>query len=149
MKRKILQDLLEPTITGLGYELVGIELLRHGRSSLLRLYIDQPSGITVDDCARVSHQVSGIMDVEEPLVGAYTLEVSSPGLERPLFYARDYLRFKGQRAVIRLGDPVEGRRNWTGMLAGFDQGAVLFDCSGQAYRFPLTAITKAHLAPET
>ncbi len=148
MKREDLQALLEPAVTGLGYELVGIELLRQGRSQLLRLYIDQPDGISLDDCSRVSHQVSGVLDVADPLRGAYTLEVSSPGLERPLFKAQDYQRFAGQRAVVQLSLAVEGRRRWTGTLGGLEQDAVVLECGGQAYRFPLSNISKAHLAPE-
>lgn len=148
MKREDLQVLLEPAITGLGYELVGVELLRQGRGHLLRLYIDHPEGISLDDCSQVSHQVSGVLDVADPFVGNYTLEVSSPGLERPLFGARDYLRFVNQRAVVQLSLAVDGRRQWTGLLRGIEQEQVVIECGGQCYRLPLSNISKAHLAPE-
>ena len=85
-----LRDLLEPAVTALGCELVGIEYRPNGAQSLLRVYIDRPDGVTVDDCSAVSYQVSGLLDVEDPVPGHYTLEVSSPGLDRPLFQAHDF-----------------------------------------------------------
>ena len=82
-----LRRLLEPAVEGFGYELLGVQLLAQGHHSKLRVYIDSEEGITVDDCARVSHQVSGVLEVEDPIPGQYTLEVSSPGMDRPLFRA--------------------------------------------------------------
>ncbi|MEN9461286.1 MAG: ribosome maturation factor RimP, partial [Pseudomonadota bacterium] len=102
-----LQQLFEPAVTALGYELVGVERLSFGRrGALLRVYIDSPTGITVDDCGRVSHQISGILDVEEPIKSDYTLEVSSPGLDRPLFALEHYVRFVGKEVSLRLHRPI-------------------------------------------
>jgi ribosome maturation factor RimP len=140
--------MLEPTVTGLGYELLGVELQGSGARALLRLYIDAPSGVSVDDCARVSHQVSGVLDVEEPIRGPFTLEVSSPGVERPLFTPAQYERFTGERVRVKLEVPVEGRRNVTGQLLGCREGCVLVLEDGVERRLPLEAIRRAHLAPD-
>ena len=143
-----IRRLLEPSVTGLGYELLGVELQGRGAGALLRLYIDTPDGVTVDDCARVSHQVSGVLDVEEPIRGAFTLEVSSPGLERPLFTPEQFERFAGERVKVKLDLPVDGRRSVTGMLQGCREGCVLVLEDGVEKRLPLDAIRRAHLAPE-
>jgi ribosome maturation factor RimP len=143
-----LRRLLEPSVVGLGCELVGIELQGQGLRSLLRLYIDRPEGVTLDDCERVSHQVSGLLDVEDPIRGAYTLEVSSPGLERPLFTPAHFERFVGERIKVKLDVPVEGRRSVTGVLRGMREGCVVVLEDGVEKVLPLDAIRRAHLAPE-
>jgi ribosome maturation factor RimP len=112
----MISDLLRPTVQTLGLELWGIEHLMRGRSSLLRIYIDSDQGITIEDCERVSRQVSGILDVEDPLPGEYTLEVSSPGLDRPLFSFEQYQRFVGEVVNLRLRAPIDGRRKFKGVL---------------------------------
>jgi len=143
------RQMLEPTVGGLGYELVGVELQGSGARTLLRLYIDAEAGVTVEDCARVSHQVSGVLDVEDPIRGPFTLEVSSPGVERPLFTPQHYERFAGYRVRVKLEVPVEGRRNVTGHLLGCREGCVIVLEDGVERRLPLQAIRRAHLAPET
>jgi ribosome maturation factor RimP len=144
-----LQRFLEPTIAGLGFELVGIEYHPSRGRSLLRVYIDSESGVTVDDCARVSYQVSGVLDVEDPIPGNYQLEISSPGLDRPLFRARDYERFAGQLVFVRLRQPLNGRRRFKGRLEGLhDQDVVLELEDGAHVQLPLVAIEQAHLVPE-
>ncbi|HKJ77454.1 MAG TPA: ribosome maturation factor RimP [Gammaproteobacteria bacterium] len=143
-----LHGLIGPAVEALGYELVGVEYLPQGRHSLLRVYIDSDEGIDVEDCERASHQVSGVLDVEDPIKGQYTLEVSSPGIERPLFTAAHFERFKGERAQVRLGTALDGRRRFTGMLRGVDGNDVLIEVDGDEYRLPLEQIEKAHLAPE-
>lgn len=144
-----LQQLLQPTISGLGYELLGVEYLPQGRHSLLRIYIDHPDGITVDDCSRVSHQVSALFDVEDPISGQYTLEVSSPGLDRPLFNPDHYRRFTGSVVTLRLLLPYEGRRRFTGRLHGIgDDDEVVLEVDGELFGFALTAIEKANLVPQ-
>ncbi len=140
-----LEDLIEPVVNGLGYELVGIELSSGRRSALLRIYIDQEGGITVDDCERVSHQVSGVLDVEAPIPGEYVLEVSSPGLDRPLFRKDHYERFTGSQVKIRLARQVEGRRNFTGFLREVKGDLVVLEEDGKVYNLPLDAIDKARL----
>lgn len=140
--------LIGPVVTGLGFELVGIEFLSQGRHSLLRIYIDSEAGVNVDDCGRVSHQVSGVLDVEDPIHGPYTLEVSSPGLDRPLFTAEHFARFAGQKARIMLGAPINGRRKYTGVILGVREATVVIDQDGVEVSLPLDAIDKANLVPE-
>ena len=106
--------LINPSINDLGYELVGVEYVASGKHSILRLYIDSEEGIGVDDCEVVSRQVSAIMDVEDPISGQYNLEVSSPGIERPLFSIDHYKRFLGHDVRLRTFRPIDGRRNFTG-----------------------------------
>ncbi len=144
-----LTAVIGPAVEGLGYELVGVEYLSQGRHSLLRIYIDSESGITVDDCAKVSHQVSAVLDVEDPIHGQYTLEVSSPGLDRPLFNAGHYQRFAGQQVEIRLHAPFEGRRKFKGRLLGMQDDEVIVQVEeGDEYAFPIETIDKANLVPE-
>jgi len=143
-----LQALLEPSVVALGYELVGVEYFPQRTGAMLRVYIDSPDGITVDDCERVSHQVSGVLDVEDPVRGGYTLEVSSPGVDRPLYTPEHFSRFAGERVRVRLDVPVQGRRNITGILKGFSDGKVIVLEDGEERRLPLEAIGKAKLAPE-
>lgn len=143
-----LRRLLEPSVVGLGYEFVGVELQGRGGRSLLRLYIDRSEGVTVDDCERVSRQVSGVLDVEDPIRGAYTLEVSSPGLERPLFTPEHFERFAGERVKVKLDIPVEGRRSITGVLRAMREGCVVVLEDGVERVLPLDAIRRAHLAPD-
>lgn len=145
---KQLQELIEPGVTALGYELLGIEHLAQGRHSVLRLYIDSPDGITVDDCERVSHQVSGVLEVEDPIKGQYTLEVSSPGLDRPLFKPAHYERFVGEVITVRLARPLGERRKFKGRLLGLRDGAVVIEQDGAEVALPLEDIDKAHLVPQ-
>lgn len=144
-----LQKLLEPAVTGLGFELVGIEYHPSGKHSLLRVYIDSENGVTVDDCARVSYQVSGVLDVEDPIPGNYQLEVSSPGLDRPLFRPEDYDRFAGQQVKLTLLHPLDGRRKFSGVLRGL-QGEQVFIVleDGTDVGLPIGDIEKARLVPD-
>ncbi|MEW6354478.1 MAG: ribosome maturation factor RimP [Pseudomonadota bacterium] len=142
------RQVIEPVVTALGYELVGVEYASQGRAPVLRIYIDSADGISLDDCQRVSHQVSGVLDVENPIQGRYDLEVSSPGLDRPLFNAQDFARFAGQRAKIQLHAPLNGRRNFTGVLHGVRDDCVVIEDSGAEFALPLSGIDKARLAPE-
>lgn len=111
-----LRDLLESGVHALGFEMVDAELVGHPRHPTLRVYIDGPEGVVVDDCARVSRQLSAVLDVDNPLSGRFTLEVSSPGLDRPLVKLDDFRRFVGETVKIRLRHAVEGRKNFTGRL---------------------------------
>jgi ribosome maturation factor RimP len=144
-----LQGLLEPVVSGLGYEWVGLELLSAGARSTLRVYIDREGGITVDDCERVSRQISAVLDVEDVIRGQYTLEVSSPGLDRPLFTPEQYRRFAGSEVRVQLKDLVQGRRKLDGRLVGIDAGdEVTVLAEGVEYRIPLASIAKTRLKPE-
>jgi ribosome maturation factor RimP len=133
----------------MGYELVGVELVRRGAAGLLlRVYIDQPEGITLDDCAAVSHQLSGVLDVEDPIRERYLLEVSSPGMDRPLYTPAHYARFEGHKAKLKLAEPRDGRRNYTGVLRGSEGGMVRIEVEGQVFEVPFDHIESARLVPE-
>ena len=142
-----LLDLLETEVASLGYELVDLDL-RIGGDGLLRLYIDAEDGITLDDCERVSHQVSGLLDVEDPIPGHYTLEVSSPGVNRPLRTRAHYRRFAGERAKIELARPREdGRRRFTGLLGPVEDDEFALELDGETVRLRFDDVATARLAP--
>ena len=130
-----------------GLEVVEVEVKGGGVQRLVRIAIDKPAGVTHADCELVSQQVGTILDVEDVMPGGrYTLEVSSPGIERKLLKPQDYQRFQGKKARISLRDPVEGRRNWEGTLAGFAEGRVALETEpGKIRTFPLDQIQKANL----
>ncbi|MBK1717511.1 ribosome maturation factor RimP [Thiocystis violacea] len=134
----------------MGFELVAVEFFQRGGSgATLRVYIDQPErGITLDDCTAVSHQLSGVLDVEDPLPGHYDLEVSSPGLDRPLVFPEHFERFAGCRARIRLADKLEGRRKLEGVLIGFESDRIKLRAEDRDWEIPLTSVESARLVPE-
>jgi len=141
-----LVDLLEPVVRGLGYEWVGSEFDGHQRT--LRIYIDSPDGIGVDDCSKVSYQVSGVLDVEDPIPGRYQLEVSSPGLDRPLFTLSHFERFIGSLVKLQLSRALEGRRRFKARIKGVEgQDIVLEDETG-VFKIPYDLMDKARLVPE-
>jgi ribosome maturation factor RimP len=144
-----LNALIGPAVEGLGYEFVGTQFMPRRRQSLLRVYIDSDRGISLDDCARVSHQLSGLLDVEEPIPGAYNLEVSSPGLDRPLFFERHFERFRGATIRVKMRMPVAGQRNFTGVLDGCRNGDVILLQDGEEHALPLEDISSARLVPDT
>ena len=141
-----LTALFEPVVDSMGYELVGVEFHGSEHHGILRLYIDSENGITVDDCARVSRQISAVLDVEDPIVQAYDLEVSSPGINRPLFKSGDYQRFAGQKAKIKLAVALDGRKNFSGVLQGIDDNdQVIIEVDNELFELPLHDIAKANL----
>lgn len=142
-----ISELLQPVIAAMGYELVGVEL-RGGRRAVLRVYIDQSSGVGIDDCERVSHQIGGLLDVEDAVKGAYTLEVSSPGLDRPLFDAAHFERFVGEQVRVKLCAPLNGRRNWRGELRGMRADDVILATEQGEVAVPLARIESARLVPD-
>ena len=148
MLQERLETMLEPVVSDLGYELLLVEYSTgsgHG-AGLLRLYIDHADGIAVEDCERVSREVSGVLDVEDPIASAYTLEVSSPGLARPLVRPRDFQRFAGFEARVETAMPIDGRRRSTGRLGGVNDDEVLVeDDAGTDWRIPFAAIHRAKL----
>lgn len=140
-----LTALLAPAVTGLGYELVGIEYLPAGKQSVLRIYIDSDDGILVEDCERVSRQVSAVLDVEDPIRGAYTLEVSSPGIDRPLFTPEHYARFIGQPVRVQLIRALDGRRKFKGEVEAVDEEGLTLVVDGERVRLGFDLIEKGRL----
>lgn len=138
-----LNGLLETTVTGMGYELVGVE--RPAKGGLLRIYIDKPDGVGVDDCAVVSRQLSRVLTVEN--VSYDRLEVSSPGLDRLLKKERDFARFAGQTARVKMRLPVDGQRNFTGVLREAGAGKVQLEVDGRVLSLELNDIETARLVP--
>ncbi len=141
--------LLEPIIEREGFELVEVEWVREGPAWVLRLYVDKPGGVNIDHCQQLSRIVEPVLDVEELIEPAYDLEVSSPGVDRPLRKAGDFARFAGERAHVKTFGPLETesgpRKNWTGTLVGYRDGQVEIEVDGRVHRIPHDKIAKAHL----
>lgn len=146
-KEQQIQALLEPTVEAMGYELWGVEYLSQGRHSVLRLYIEAEQGISVDDCAAVSGQVGSVLDVEDPIAGEYTLEVSSPGMDRLLFKLDQYPAYLGEYLELRLRTPFEGRRKYKGLLNGIEGEDVVLRVDDHEYLLPFSAIDRARVQP--
>jgi ribosome maturation factor RimP len=142
------QEIIDPIVRAMAYELVGVEYVTQGGRPTLRIYIDKPGGVTVDDCQRVSEQVGALLDVEEPLRCPYYLEVSSPGVERPLFEPKHFAQFTGHVAKIRMKSPVGGRRKFVGIIQGVAGGEVIIREGEQNVVLPLANMEKAHLVPD-
>ena len=143
---------LEPVLVRDGYELVEVEWVRGGGRFTLRVFVDKAGGVNIDDCQAVSRTIEPILDVEDFIEPAYDLEVSSPGLDRPLRTPEHFARYAGQRVHVKAYGPVPGtaegsppRKNWTGALRGYEGGAVLVDVDGVLHRIPHDQIAKAHL----
>ncbi|MCU7914665.1 MAG: ribosome maturation factor RimP [Candidatus Thiodiazotropha sp. (ex Gloverina cf. vestifex)] len=144
-----LNSLVKQEVELLGYELVGIEMVSQGKGGiLLRIYIDHADGITLDDCVEVSHQVSGVLDVEDPIKENYRLEVSSPGLDRPLFELAHFERYKGSKVRVKAQSKIENRHRFTGVLGGVEENQVLIEEDGTLYRIPIELIDSARVVPE-
>lgn len=141
----VIADMLEPTIEALGLDLWGIEHVVRGRSSLLRVYIDSEAGVTIDDCERASRQISAVLDVEDPLPGEYTLEVSSPGLDRPLFRIEQYDEFVGDVVNLRLRTPLNGRRKFKGLLQSVGEDRISMTVDNEPVEIPFQQIEKANV----
>jgi len=145
--------LVAPVVESLGYELVGVEYIMQGRNSLLRVYIDAEAGITLDDCSKVSHQLSGVLDVEDVIRSQYQLEISSPGLDRPLFTLEHFARFTGHKVRMRLRTPLQGRRKVRGVIDSVGDDSVTLtqvddEPLAEALQIPFAAIDKANLVPD-
>ena len=171
MRKEIaeLWNFIEPYVRGAGFDLVELQSAREGGGWILRIFIDRPyrpddgprlpgavsidplfeqPGVGFDECARVSQDVSAALDVADLIPHAYALEVSSPGLERPLRREQDFRRFAGAEIRVRTIEPVEGRRNFSGTLAGADAGVVEVECDGHRYRVPIDLVAKANVVPD-
>jgi len=140
-----LQEMLQGAVEDLGCELWGIECQRTGRFMTVRLFIDKEGGVTVDDCADVSRQVSAILDVEDPIADKYNLEVSSPGLDRPLFTLPQFERYIGQDIAVHLRIPVMERRKWQGKLERIENDMVILIVDGQEQVLVFGNIQKANV----
>ncbi|HEY6642942.1 ribosome maturation factor RimP [Povalibacter sp.] len=149
MLRDQLVELLQPVVVDLGYELWELEYAARSGGGLLRLYIDSPQGITVEDCERVSRAVSEAMDANDPISAHYTLEVSSPGLDRVLRTADHFARFSGERVKVEMSALVNGRKRFAGLLTGVSGGEIVLEVDGGIVKLPIDGIHKARVAPET
>ncbi|MCH8976252.1 MAG: ribosome maturation factor RimP [Proteobacteria bacterium] len=141
-------ELLEPVVIALGYEMLGIEYFKQKDGSLLRLYIDHDSGVTLDDCTRVNHQVIGVLDVHDPIKERYHLEISSPGLDRPLFTLEQFKRYLGQEVKMKFRERFNERRQIRGVIKAVEEKAVLVSEDGVDYLIPADVIDSAHLVPK-
>jgi ribosome maturation factor RimP len=144
VENKIVQ-ILQPLIEDMGYEFWGLEYLAQGKHSLLRIFIDKSGGIGIEDCQNVSHAVSAMLDVEDPISGHYDLEVSSPGIPRPIFYNWQYQRYVGEDVQIKLYQPVAGRRKYVGTIISANEEELILQTGETEQHFPLSNIVKANL----
>jgi len=142
------EELLEGRLQAMGYELVACDWrVMHGRPTL-QIFIDSEDGVGIGDCVEVTHTVGDLLDVEDFIPGRYQLEVSSPGLDRPLRKEADFARFEGQRVRARTYEPMDGRRNFHGRIAAVDDGIVTIDVDGTAIPVPVAAMERANLVHE-
>ena len=146
-KEAQLTQLLQPTVEAMGYVLWGLELISPGKRPTLRLYIESDAGISAEDCAAVSHQLSGVLDVEDPISNEYTLEVSSPGVDRLLFSPEHYSPYVGEIVDVRLRLPVEGRRRYKGTLLAINDETVFVMVDDQEFELPLRSVDRARVFP--
>jgi len=159
-KKRLLEEMIRPIVEGLGFECWGIEFISQGKHSVLRIFIESlagesasdeeqsESGVELKNCEDVSRQISGVLDVEDPIAGDYTLEVSSPGMDRPLYSLSHYERFKGSHVAIKLRMPYEGRRKFNGVLNGIEGNEIVLQVDQEEFLFPLEAIEKANVVPQ-
>ena len=142
-----LAALVAPAVDACGYDFWGLEYLSQGRRNVLRVYIDSARGVDVDMCAQVSRQVSAVLDVEDPIAGEYNLEVSSPGVDRPLFNLSQYEQNIGKIVSLRLHIALDGRRKFTGLLANVKDEDIVLLTDNEEYLLPISSIDKANIVP--
>ncbi|MFC3149467.1 ribosome maturation factor RimP [Litoribrevibacter euphylliae] len=147
-KSNQLQEMLAPVVDSLGYEFWGLEYIAQGKHSILRVFIDHENGIQVDDCAKVSRQLSAVLDVEDPISSEYSLEVSSPGMDRPLFTLEQFEKYIGQVVAVKLRFPFDGRRKFTGRLNGVEDSDIVVQVDNHEYCLPIDSIEKANVEPQ-
>lgn len=148
MIKSDIQELLEPVVTESGYQLWGCEYLSQGKHSLLRIYIDKEGGIGITDCEIVSRQISAILDVEDPIQGNYSLEVSSPGIPRPLFYKEHYQQYVGHSVQLKLYKPINGSRKLVAIIQSVNETAVILKTESEDIEVQFSQIVKANLTGE-
>ncbi len=141
-------SLIEPIVDGLGYECVGIEYNPHPKNGLLRVYIDSEEGVFLEDCTKVSHQLSGMLDVEDPIAENYQLEVSSPGAERPFFKLTQFEKFIGSVVTVNVFKPIDKKRKLTGVITAVEGDIVLLQVGEQIIEIPFQVMSKARLVPD-
>lgn len=146
-KLQQLDEILRPVIEGLGFDCWGIDYISQGRHSVLRVYIDHPEGISVENCEQVSRQVSGVLDVEDPISNNYTLEVSSPGMDCPLFRLDQFEAHIGSLIQLKLRMAFEGRRKYQGIINGVKDNEVLLVVDDHELQLPYDSIESAHVVP--
>ena len=147
-KQTQLEGLIEPVVESFGCELWGIDYLAQGRRAMLRIYIEKlPDGVKIEDCERVSRQVSSVLDVEDPIAGEYSLEVSSPGMDRPLYKIEQYERFVGAKIAIKLRIAFEGRKKFTGLFKGVENEEIILEVDNEEYLLPFELVDKANVVP--
>ncbi len=144
-KQSVLEAMLGPVIEGMGLECWGIEFISQGKHSVLRIYIDSDAGIKLEDCERVSRQISGVLDVEDPIATEYTLEVSSPGMDRPLFKLAQFERFSGNVVMVKLRMAFEGKRKYQGILKGIEGDEIVLQIDEHELLLPYELIDKANI----
>lgn len=141
-----LTELFAPVVEDLGFVLWGVEYIQ-GRGAVVRVYIDHEDGITVDNCAAVSHEISGVLDVEDPISGEYNLEVSSPGMDRPMFELAQYVDYIGEDVQLKLLAPVSGKRKMTAAIVAVDGETLVVELDGETLRIPYGQVDRARLQP--
>ena len=145
--RDELLAMLEPAVERLGYEVSDLDVKLGGKHGVLRVFIDKPDGIGLDDCEKVSRAISALLDVEDPLPGHYDLEVSSPGLDRKLTKPAHFQRFAGETVKVQMRFPIEGRRRFRGTLVSSDDENIVVEVDGVAHTLPVATIDTARLVP--
>ena len=148
MSVRNLNELLQPLVEELGYEFVGLEYNSNPKYAVLRIYIDHESGIGIDDCEVVSRETAALLDVKDPIRSQYNLEVSSPGLDRPLFRSEHYREFIGFAVQINVFAPLDGRRKFSGPILNADEKSVTIDQDGSEVTLEIDNIVKARLIPD-
>ncbi|ROR98644.1 ribosome maturation factor RimP [Sinobacterium caligoides] len=146
-KQSAIELMILPAVEALGFELWALEYLTQGRHVVLRLYIDSANGVGIEDCSEVSRQVSSVLDVEDPIAADYTLEVSSPGIDRLLVKLEHFEQFKGHKASVKLRFPFEGRRRFTGILNGIEGDEVLIVVDDEEFMLPIDSIDRGRIVP--
>ena len=141
----LVADIVQPSIEALGFELWGLEHLQQGRHSVLRVFIDCENTVNLKDCETVSRQISALLDVEDPISGEYTLEVSSPGLERPLFKIDQFAKFVGDKVKIAMRGQLEGRRKFTGVIECVSANKINLNVEGEIFKLDFAEIEKANV----
>lgn len=143
-----LNEIVAPAVAAAGFEFLGLEYIAAGKHSVIRIFIDSPKGINVDDCAMVSRQVSAVMDVEDPIASEYRLEVSSPGADRPLFTAKQFAEFTGELAQVKLYSPINGRRNYRCKIKAVEGDNIEIEVDGHELSFSIDQVEKANIIPQ-
>ena len=143
-----IDSLIRPTVEALGVDLWGLEVMSQGKNTTLRVFIEREEGVDIEDCERVSRQLSALLDVEDPISGAYALEVSSPGMDRRLFVEEHYKAYVGEEVQVRLRMAFDGQRNFTGQLVDVANDEISVRCNEDEFVFPLESVEKARLVPK-